>query len=85
MYYSVSYVLNDADFTGAREISMHLSTFAIGTALLFVVPASFQGCDFRQMTEDRPVKLPAESTDPKDVHPAETKQGSEGATPTRKQ
>jgi hypothetical protein len=64
---------------------MQLRTFAIGTALFLIVPGSFQGCDFRQITEDRPVKLPAESTEPKEVHPADTSQGSDRTTPTRKQ
>jgi hypothetical protein len=57
----------------------------IGIILLFLVLAGLQGCDFRQITEDRPVKLPAESTEPKEVHPAETSQGTDRTPPTRKQ
>ena len=56
---------------------------AIGTVLLVSVLGS-AGCDFRQITEDRPVKLPAESTEPKEVHSTETK-GTDGTTPTVKQ
>lgn len=63
---------------------MPLHSRAAGTALLLIVLVS-TACDFRQITEDRPVKLPAESTEPKEVHPAETSQGSDRTTPTRKQ
>ena len=57
---------------------------AIGIVLLLVVLSS-AGCDLRQITEDRPVKLPAESTEPKEVHSSETRQGSDRTTPTTKQ
>ena len=67
------------------EVSMQFRQFAIGATFLLIIPASFQGCDFRQITEDRPVKLPAESTEPKELHPAQTDQGSERTTPTRTQ
>ena len=53
---------------------MPLRRPVIATIVLLVVLASLQGCDFRQITEDRPVKLPAESTEPKETHPAGTEQ-----------
>ena len=59
--------------------------YALPTAFLVILLASQQSCDFRQITEDRPVKLPAESTEPKELHPAQTDQGSERTTPTRTQ
>lgn len=53
--------------------------------MLLIVLGSQQGCDFRQITEDRPLKLPAESTEPKETHPVETSQQPDRANPARSQ
>jgi hypothetical protein len=54
---------------------MRLRRPVIGTIVLLIIGlTSCQSCDFRQITEDRPVKLPAESTEPKETHPAATGQ-----------
>jgi hypothetical protein len=45
-----------------------------------LIVLAWAACDFRQITEDRPVKLPAESTEPKELHPAETSQGCDRTT-----
>ena len=86
LHYTPAYDVNGPDFHPARRRSfMSFRRPLIGTIVLLLVLASLQGCDFRQITEDRPVKLPAESTEPKEVHPAETGQGSDRTPPTRKQ
>jgi hypothetical protein len=84
LYYQPAYGLNGSRLPQLpQEVSMPLHEQAVGTALLLIVLAS-AACDFRQITEDRPVKLPAESTEPKEVHSSETK-GFDRTTPTTKQ
>lgn len=64
---------------------MPLHTPTMRAAMLLIVLGSQQGCDFRQITEDRPLKLPAESTEPKETHPVETSQQPDRANPARSQ
>lgn len=62
---------------------MPLRQLQIGIAVLLMLLGSQQACDFRQMIEDRPVKLPEESTEPKGTHPAEAGRSADPGGPSR--
>jgi hypothetical protein len=64
---------------------MPLRRWHIGIAVLLILLGSQQACDFRQMIEERPVKLPDESSDSKKTHAAGTSRSADpgGAARTR--
>jgi hypothetical protein len=62
---------------------MPLRRWHIGIAVLLILLGSQQACDFRQMIEDRPVKLPEESTKPKETHAAEINRSADPGSPAR--
>jgi hypothetical protein len=62
---------------------MPLRQLLIGITAFLVLLGSQQACDFRQMIEDRPVKLPEESTKPKETHAAEINRSADPGSPAR--